>query len=407
MNAPIPSCDPESLREQELTELVPLPSSPSHGPIRRTGSKESNDMLSYAKNTSNHGIIKKDEEKAELAKAQPSNANAGDGELTSTGLKVLIMLALQNCSKNLLTRYVLTDTPKFLYSAAVIGSELTKLTLSVLYILLVDRQSLQSIWRFLKQDIQNMKLLIIPASVYNLQQTLEYVALSNIDASVFSVLVQSKLIMTALFSTILLRKKLRKAQGISLLLLTIGVVLCNYKPPSPDATKEEITNATGSMSREVTGICATLGIALASGFAAVYTEKVIKKKRTGGADKQQFSLAYMQVQLASVSLMVMGGVAIFKDWEAISTDGLWHNFTGAAFLSVLNSGLGGLMVAAVLKYADSVLKGYATAISVILTGTLSWALFGTSLNVVYGLGILNVICAVLLYNARDLDRLLC
>ena len=61
----------------------------------------------------------------------------------------------------------------------------------------------------------------------------------------------------------------------------------------------------------------------------------------------------------------------------------------------------------VLKYADAVLKGYATAMSVVLTGVCSMILFGTKLNVLYFLGIGNTICAVLLYSAQDLDRLLC
>ena len=61
----------------------------------------------------------------------------------------------------------------------------------------------------------------------------------------------------------------------------------------------------------------------------------------------------------------------------------------------------------VLKYADAVLKGYATAISVILTGMSSMVLFGTKLNTLYFLGIGNVICAVLLYSSTDLDKLLC
>lgn len=60
----------------------------------------------------------------------------------------------------------------------------------------------------------------------------------------------------------------------------------------------------------------------------------------------------------------------------------------------------------VLKFADAVLKGYATAISVVLTGVLSMVLFGTELNALYFLGIGNVICAVFLYSANDLDRLL-
>ena len=61
-------------------------------------------------------------------------------------------------------------------------------------------------------------------------------------------------------------------------------------------------------------------------------------------------------------------------------------------------------VAAVLKYADAVLKGYATAISVLLTGVLSMVLFGTELSVEYALGMTNVLAAVFLYNAQDLEK---
>lgn len=64
-------------------------------------------------------------------------------------------------------------------------------------------------------------------------------------------------------------------------------------------------------------------------------------------------------------------------------------------------------ITTVLKYADAVLKGYATAISVVLTGLLSMVLFGTKLNALYFLGIINVVCAVVLYNGKNLDKYAC
>ena len=76
-------------------------------------------------------------------------------------------------------------------------------------------------------------------------------------------------------------------------------------------------------------------------------------------------------------------------------------------MTVLNSAIGGLIVAFVLKYADSILKGYATSVSVIMTGVLSMILFGTQLNIVYFMGIIDVVVAVLLYNGKNLDGLLC
>jgi hypothetical protein len=53
----------------------------------------------------------------------------------------------------------------------------------------------------------------------------------------------------------------------------------------------------------------------------------------------------------------------------------------------------------VLKYADAVLKGYATATSVILTGILSALLFGTTLDLHFVLAVVNVTCSILLYGS--------
>ena len=97
---------------------------------------------------------------------------------------------------------------------------------------------------------------------------------------------------------------------LSLGLLTVGVMLCNIKPE----TCIESTSKEGS--NNMVGILATLGIALSSGFASVYTEKVIKKKKRE-ENRRGYSLAYMQVQLAGVSLVIIGVWAIGKvrEWQ--------------------------------------------------------------------------------------------
>jgi UDP-sugar transporter A1/2/3 len=266
--------------------------------------------------------------------------------LSSTGLKVLILLAVQNCSKNLLMRYVMKEKPQFLTSAAVIGVEMTKLTLSTLFILFVDRRPLSSIWVFLKEDYRNTLLLCVPAAAYNLQSSLEYVALANLDAAVFSVLVQTKLVATATCAAVILRKQLKRIQVISLVLLTAGVMLCNL-------TKANSSGAAMD-SNTLRGIMATLGIATSSGFASVYTEKVMKAQRNVNVARQNYSLAYLQVQLASASLVIMGIYSLLKDYERIRTDGLWHNFTWKAYVTVFNSAIGGLTVAAgmIVRAAD-------------------------------------------------------
>jgi len=209
-------------------------------------------------------------------------------------------------------------------------------------------------------------------------------------------------------------------------------MLCNMKDfngasssASVDDRKLQGGEADGNSVKEMMdstkGVIATLSIAACSGFASVYTEKVIKAKRTIPSRKgeqelplqnqqqqqQQYGLVYTQVQLAFVSLVIMGLYCVVMELNDILEKGLWYGFNFPAYVSIFVSAIGGLTVAAVLKYADAVLKGYATAVSVILTGVLSMILFDTELNILYFLGIGNVICAVLLYSATDLDRLLC
>eukprot|EP00566_Odontella_aurita_P010594 CAMPEP_0113526054 /NCGR_PEP_ID=MMETSP0015_2-20120614/526_1 /TAXON_ID=2838 /ORGANISM="Odontella" /LENGTH=405 /DNA_ID=CAMNT_0000424333 /DNA_START=124 /DNA_END=1341 /DNA_ORIENTATION=+ /assembly_acc=CAM_ASM_000160 len=346
------------------------------------------------------------------AEPKSETASPQSGSISSAGLKVLALLAVQNCSKNLLMRYVMKDRPNFLTSAAVIGVEVLKLVFSTMYILGVEKRSVSTIITYMREDKKNSMLLAVPATAYSLQMSLEYVALANIDAAIFSVLVQLKLLATATFAVLVLRRKLKKVQLISLILLTAGVMLCNSKQLTGLGNKttdnEDYTDADQEeLKSHMRGIMATLGIALSSGFASVYTEKVIKGQRDRNVLRGDYSLAYTQVQLALVSLVIIGTYALIKDLDVILENGLFHNFNGPAFVSIFNSAIGGLIVAAVLKYADSVLKGYATAVSVIMTGVLSMVLFGTQLNAIYFLGIINVVCAVLLYSGKNLEQDMC
>jgi len=231
---------------------------------------------------------------------------------------------------------------------------------------------------------------MVPAGIYNCQQMLEFVALSKLEAPVFSVIVQTKLLTTALFSAILLGKRLRPQQMIALVLLMVGVILANMK--GGQKTLLDITPDA------FIGAGATIAIATLSGFAAVYTERVLKRGQLRAHSHAQDILGYMQIQMALASLLIIGVFAGASDMPTILEVGLWHGFDRAACIAVGSSALGGLIVSAVLKYADSVLKGYATAASVILTGILSSIFLGTSLDLHFVLAVVNVTCSIFLYS---------
>ena len=130
-------------------------------------------------------------EKMGLLKSHPDlqragAKEAGSGGISSTGLKVLMLLAVQNCVKNLVTRVAVQGDAHFLYSAAVLATESTKCTASLLYIFLVERGTPAGVIRYLRAEWKKFLLLMVPAAVYNFQQMLEYVALKNLDPALFA-----------------------------------------------------------------------------------------------------------------------------------------------------------------------------------------------------------------------------
>ena len=181
-----------------------------------------------------------------------TTTSSSQGGISSMGLKVLVLLALQNSFKNILMRFVMKDQPSFLLSTAVITIESLKLLLSSMYIVLVEKQSLKTIISFISDHKKNTALLCVPAAAYSLQMTLEYIAFANMDAASFAVLVQIKMLTTAFFFRIVLKRKLKKKQVLSLILLTIGVMLCNMKNSSTTENQEQQGNV-------VKGILAALG----------------------------------------------------------------------------------------------------------------------------------------------------
>merc|ERR1712228_335061 len=64
-------------------------------------------------------------------------------------------------------------------------------------------------------------------------------------------------------------------------------------------------------------------------------------------------------------------VTLSKDGGRIAEGGLTQGFTIRVYCVVLTNALGGLLCAAVLKYADNILRCFSTALSIVLTCFLS------------------------------------
>jgi UDP-galactose transporter len=71
---------------------------------------------------------------------------------------------------------------------------------------------------------QDFALLAVPAGLYTLQNNLLFVALQNLDGTTYQVTYQLKIFMAAVFSVVLLGKKLTTLKWIALFILMGGVL---------------------------------------------------------------------------------------------------------------------------------------------------------------------------------------
>lgn len=303
------------------------------------------------------------------------------------------VLVLQTTSLVLTMRYSRTlkeDGPRYLASSAVVLTEVLKILVCTL---LVFKESNFSL-RLLKEEIVNKPMetmkLAIPAGIYTLQNNLLYVALSNLDAATYQVTYQLKILTTALFSVSMLGKRLGFYQWLSLLLLMAGVTLVQWPTESEGDSEQKILTA-GS---QFVGLMAVLMACVSSGFAGVYFEKILKET------KQSVWVRNIQLGLFGFVFGFLG--MMVYDGQRVSESGMFQGYNTITCTVVVLQALGGLVIAVVIKYADNILKGFATSLSIILSTVISYFLLEDfNPTSVFFLGAVLVIAATFLYSKEN------
>ncbi|KAL0946608.1 hypothetical protein HGRIS_012806 [Hohenbuehelia grisea] len=237
--------------------------------------------------------------------------------------------------------------------------------------------------------------LSIPAILYVIQNNLQYVAASNLEAATFQVSYQMKILTTAGFSVLLLRKKLTPSQWFALLFLAIGVGIVQIQAGSAkDAVKAAVAASDAHQMNAMKGFLAVAAACFTSGLAGVYFEMVLKNS--------QGDLWVRNVQLSLFSLLPALVPILFDHAGpgARGLSGLFDNFGAWAWATVGIQVLGGLVTALVIKYSDNILKGFATSLSIVISFLASVALFDFHMTFTFVLGSGVVLIATWLYNQQ-------
>lgn len=194
-----------------------------------------------------------------------------------------------------------------------------------------------------------------------------------------------KVFTTALFSVVLLDRKLSVVKWVSLVLLFIGVSMVTVDPSSIGKDKKN--------NSFITGVVAVAISCVSSGFAGVYFEKILKGSSAS-------------VWLRNVQLGLFGSIAAVigmfaHSYQDVMDKGFFFGYTTLVWMVIIQQAVGGLIVAAVVRYADNILKGFATSISIIVSALSSVYLFGFTLTILFGIGTVLVVTSIYLYGLPD------
>ncbi|XP_054667505.1 UDP-galactose translocator [Grus americana] len=308
------------------------------------------------------------------------------------------VLVVQNASLVLSIRYVRTlPGDRFLPTTAVVAAEAMKGAACLFLLLLQHRGSVRQTAATLREAVVGQYgdtlRLAVPSLVYTLQNNLQYVAISNLPAATFQVTYQLKILTTALFSVLLLGTSLSRSQWASLALLFAGVALVQAEQArggggaaAPGVSPQP---PEGPRQSYAVGLAAVAASCLSSGFAGVYFERLLKT--SGG------SIWLRNVQLGAVGTAVGLAAMFVVEGSSVATLGFFYGYNPAVWAVVVNQAAGGLLVAVVVRYADNILKGFATALSILASTVASVHLFGFRPGVAFLAGTAMVLFAVYLY----------
>jgi UDP-sugar transporter A1/2/3 len=325
------------------------------------------------------------------------------GSAGSFKLVLLVMMVFQNSATVLVGRYTRAGVPEAsLYDVNHLLTiiELTKLVLSAaLEFYTTGGRLWQSLETHIFQRPADALKVAVPAVLYLLQNTLLYVALSNLTAPIFQVTYQAKLVTTALVSVLMLKRSYSAQQWVCLVAISMGVAVVVLGEKKGDTAAAVAGQSSQSL---MAGLTAVSIACFSSALAGVYFEFVLKNKSADNNSKMQQvpppSLWMRNIQLAFFSVVIAVGQGLYQKGLAPATQPYLHGFSAWAWILVALQAGGGMLVAAVIKYADNVLKGLATGVSVVLATVLSTVFFHTPLTSQFALGAGLILTAVYLFS---------
>ncbi|GAB5354466.1 hypothetical protein AAMO2058_000121200 [Amorphochlora amoebiformis] len=236
--------------------------------------------------------------------------------------------------------------------------------------------------------------MMVPATLYAIQNNLLFVALSHLDSAVYQITYQIKTITTAMFAVLILRKDITKMQWFAIVLLAIGVAVVQLGVHSKSAhvKVEDSGEELRPQQNPAVGILAILAACFSSGFAGIYFEKVLKQTKQ--------SVWIRNIQLGMFGFVASAITMLLKDGTELREYGFFHGYNGVVMTVVGLQASTGLIVAMVVKYTDNIIKAFASALAIIGASLASVFIFSFEADTNFAFGAILVVIATYTYGTR-------
>jgi len=303
----------------------------------------------------------------------------------------LICLTFQNAILSLSMRYSrIRSGDMFFEGTAVLMAEVVKFFTCCYLVYKDEGYSLKNLKHQLHTHLIVNKMdtlkVCVPSFIYLVQNNCLYVAAEHLDTATYQITYQLKILTTAMFAVLILKRSLIRTQWLSLGILIAGVAMVQLSD-----SKESKVVASAHQNKFF-GFCVALFACFLSGLAGIYFEKILKGSTV--------SVWMRNIQLSVLAIPLGVLVCLSKHGSGISEHGFFFGYDLFVVYLVALNATGGLLVAVVVKYADNILKGFACSLAIIISCMVSVVLFGFQLSVQFCAGAALVIASVFMYGYK-------
>jgi UDP-sugar transporter A1/2/3 len=140
------------------------------------------------------------------------------------------------------------------------------------------------------------------------------------------------------------------------------------------------------------GLACVLTACILSGLGGIYFEKILKGSTV--------SVWMRGIQLSLLSIPLGLFVAYLKHFKGIQENGFFFGYDSFVIYLIFLNAMGGVLVGVVVKYADMILKGFASSIAIVISCMASVFLFGFIVSTQFIIGAFVVIASIFLYGYK-------